>query len=76
VTRSESIAVGKLAPATLLHEITEKLRRIGHCVTFFEDSNAFHYDNASLADADVAIVAPSFSCTSSVAWNRLSRHRN
>jgi phosphoglycerate dehydrogenase-like enzyme len=59
----EIIAVGKLASATLLQDITERLRRIGHRVTFFEDSDAFHGANASLVDADVAVVAPSFNCS-------------
>ncbi len=63
MTQSEIIAVGKLASATLLQDITERLRRIGHRVTFFEDSKAFHGANASLVDADVAVVAPSFNCS-------------
>jgi phosphoglycerate dehydrogenase-like enzyme len=61
--QSEIIAVGRLASAPLLHDITERLRRIGHRVTFFEDSEAFHGANASLVDADVAVVAPSFDCS-------------
>jgi phosphoglycerate dehydrogenase-like enzyme len=63
VTQSEIIAVGKLASATLLQDITERLRRIGHRVTFFEDSRAFHGLNASLVNADVAVLAPSFDCS-------------
>ena len=61
--QSEIIAVGKLASATLLQDITERLSRIGHRVAFFEDSKAFHGANASLVDADVAVVAPSFDCS-------------
>ena len=60
VTRSEIIVVGKLSSATLLEDITERLRMAGHGVTFFEDSEAFHRAKASLVDADVAVVAPSF----------------
>ena len=63
MTQSEIIAVGRLASATLLQDITERLRKIGHRVTFFEDSKAFHGANASLVDADVAVVAPSFDCS-------------
>ena len=63
MTQSEIIAVGKLASATLLQDITERLRKIGHRVTLFEDSNAFHGANASLVDADIAVVAPSFDCS-------------
>jgi phosphoglycerate dehydrogenase-like enzyme len=61
--QSDIIAVGKLASATLLQDITERLRRTGHRVTFFEDSKAFHCANASLVDADVTVVAPSFNCS-------------
>jgi lactate dehydrogenase-like 2-hydroxyacid dehydrogenase len=32
-------------------------------VTFFEDSKEFHDAGASLAGADVAVVAPSFACS-------------
>jgi phosphoglycerate dehydrogenase-like enzyme len=60
---AEIIAVGKLASEILLQDITERLRRIGHRVTFFEDSRAFHGTNANLVDADVAVVAPSFDCS-------------
>jgi phosphoglycerate dehydrogenase-like enzyme len=63
VIQSEIVAVGKLASATLLQDITERLRRIGHRVAFFEDSKAFHDASASLVDADVAVVAPRFACT-------------
>lgn len=63
VTRSEIIVVGKLGSATLLQDITERLRMAGHGVTFFEDSEAFHRAKASLVDADVAVVAPSFNCS-------------
>ena len=61
--QSEIIAVGKLASAALLQDITAKLRKIGHQVKFFEDSQAFYDADASLVDADVAIVAPSFACS-------------
>ena len=62
MTQSKIVAVGKLASATLLQDITERLREIGHQVEFFEDSNAFHNAAATLVDADVVVVAPSFSC--------------
>jgi hypothetical protein len=58
VLPSKIIAIGKLASATLLQDITERLREIGHQVEFFEDSNAFHDGHASLVDADVAVLAP------------------
>ena len=48
---------------TLPQDITERLRRAGHGVAFFEDSKAFHGAKASLVDADVAVVAPSFNCS-------------
>ena len=62
MARSEIIAVGKLASATLLQEIVERLRSLGHRVEFFEDGTAFHEANATLADTDVALLAPRFSC--------------
>jgi D-3-phosphoglycerate dehydrogenase len=55
--------VGKLNSVTVLPDIVEKLRNIGHRVTFFEDSKAFQDADASLIDTDVAVVAPSFSCS-------------
>ena len=62
MAQSEIIAVGKLASVTLLQEIVERLRGLGHHVSFFEDGTAFHGANASLAEADVAVLAPRFSC--------------
>jgi phosphoglycerate dehydrogenase-like enzyme len=61
--QSEIVAVGRLASATLLQDITERLRRVGHRVNFFEDAKAFHTAGASLADADAVVSAPSFSCS-------------
>jgi phosphoglycerate dehydrogenase-like enzyme len=61
--QSEIVAIGKLASVTLLQDITERLRRIGHRVAFFEDSNAFHEAGANLTNADVVVVAPSFACS-------------
>lgn len=63
VTQFEIVAVGKLNSVTLLPEIVEKLRRIGHRVTFFEDAHAFQDAGASLTNADVAVLAPSFACS-------------
>lgn len=60
---SEIVVVGKLASATLLQDITERLRRVGHQVTFFEDSKAFDSVGASLVDAEAVVSAPSFACS-------------
>jgi phosphoglycerate dehydrogenase-like enzyme len=63
VIPSEIVAVGKVNPVTVLQEIVQTLRNIGHRVTFFEDSKAFQAAGASLIDADVAVVAPRFACS-------------
>jgi phosphoglycerate dehydrogenase-like enzyme len=63
VNQSEIVVVGKLNSVTVLQEIVEKLRGIGHRVTFFEDAQAFQDADASLTDVDVAVVAPSFACS-------------
>jgi phosphoglycerate dehydrogenase-like enzyme len=60
---SRIIALGKLNSVTLMRAIAEKLRELGHHVSVFEDAKAFHDANASLADADVAIVALGFACS-------------
>jgi phosphoglycerate dehydrogenase-like enzyme len=61
--QSRIVAVGKLASATLLQDITDRLRKLGHEVTFFEDATAFHDADGSLVGAEVAVVAPSFACS-------------
>jgi len=63
MVQSEIVIVGKLNSVTTLPDIAERLRGIGHHVTFFEDSKEFHDAGASLAGADVAVVAPSFACS-------------
>ena len=60
---SEIVVVGKLNSVTLLQDITERLRRVGHQVNFFEDTKAFHDAGASLVDAEAVVSAPSFACS-------------
>lgn len=60
---AEIVIVGKLASATLLLDITERLRRVGHQVSFFENTKAFRGAGASLVDAEVVVSAPSFACS-------------
>src|SRR5215213_8939761 len=60
---SKVIAIGKLASVSLLQDIVERLRKLGHDVTFHEDAAAFHRAPASVTDADAMVAAPSFTCS-------------
>lgn len=60
MNQSRIIGVGRMSSMTLLQNIMERLRELGHEVTFYEDSSAFHHAVPRLTDVDVVVAAPSF----------------
>jgi phosphoglycerate dehydrogenase-like enzyme len=60
MNQSRIIGVGRLNAVNLLQNILGRLRELGHEVTFYEDSAAFHRSVSSLIDVDAVIAAPSF----------------
>jgi len=63
MTQSRIVAVSRPRSASLLTDIAERLRGLGHDVVFYKDFAAFHDADAGLTGVD-ALVAPSgFTCS-------------
>ena len=60
MNQSRIIGVGRMSSMELLQNIMERLRELGHEVTFYEDSSAFHHAVPRLTDVDAVVAAPSF----------------
>lgn len=60
MNQSRIIGVGRVNPTNSLQNIMEKLRKLGHEVSFYEDPAAFHHVVPRLTDVDAVVAAPSF----------------
>jgi phosphoglycerate dehydrogenase-like enzyme len=60
MNQSRIIGLGRMSSMELLQNIMERLRELGHGVTFYEDSSAFHHAVPRLTDVDAVVAAPSF----------------
>jgi phosphoglycerate dehydrogenase-like enzyme len=63
VTPSRIIAVSRPRSASLVADIAERLRGLGHDVVFHQDSTAFHDAAGGLADVDALVAVSSFACS-------------
>jgi phosphoglycerate dehydrogenase-like enzyme len=60
MNQSRIIGVGRMSSMDLLQNVMERLRELGHEVTFYEDSSAFHHAVPELTDVDAVVAAPRF----------------
>jgi phosphoglycerate dehydrogenase-like enzyme len=63
VPKSQIVVAGRLGSAAILQAIVERLGALGHGVAYYDDSVAFQRAGASLAETDIVIAAPGFTCT-------------